>query len=127
MSTTPTPPSQDELDAGFLWDMREAAREVLDFTSGMAEDDFSSNKVVRYATERQLAVVGEAARQVSIQFRRAHPAIEWDALISRRNLLIHEYGEITAQRLWRVITKDLPGLIATLTSLIPNPPTATGD
>jgi uncharacterized protein with HEPN domain len=66
--------------------------------------------------------MGEAARQVSLAFRQAHTDIPWDGFISRRNLIIHDYGEITAERIWRVITNELPALIASLDPLIPTPP-----
>jgi uncharacterized protein with HEPN domain len=109
-------------DIGFLWDMREAAREILEFTRDVTFEDFAVDRVLRYAVERQLAVMGEAARQVSLSFRQAHPEIPWDAFISRRNLIIHNYGEITAERVWRVITNELLELLEALDPLIPPPP-----
>ncbi|MCL4507764.1 MAG: DUF86 domain-containing protein [Chloroflexi bacterium] len=109
-------------DIAFLWDMREAARDILEFTAHVTAEHFAANKILRYAVERQLAVLGEAARQVSIGFKQSHADIAWDAFISRRNLIIHDYGEITAERVWRVITNELPGLLTALDPLIPSVP-----
>jgi uncharacterized protein with HEPN domain len=55
----------DDRDAGFLWDMREAAREAAVFLADMSFEQFAANTVLRYAIERQLAVIGEAARQIT--------------------------------------------------------------
>jgi uncharacterized protein with HEPN domain len=73
---------REDRDIGFLWDMREAARDTLDFVGNINLDGFAANRVLRFAVERQLAVMGEAARQVSLAFRQAHPEIPWDAYLS---------------------------------------------
>lgn len=64
-------------DLAYLWDMREAAREIVQFVQGMKWAKFENDKVVRYAVERQLLVIGEAANHVSDQFRKEHPEIPW--------------------------------------------------
>lgn len=67
----------DERDAGYLWDMREAARDCIGFVEGTTYEDFSTNKMMRSAVERRLEVLGEAARRVSDAFQAAHPEIPW--------------------------------------------------
>ena len=71
------------------------------------------------AVERAVEIIGEAARQVSDDFRRAHPAISWRPIIAQRHVLAHEYGEIMQERIWRVATTHVPALIAQLEPLIP--------
>jgi uncharacterized protein with HEPN domain len=79
----------EERDIALLWGMREAAREVADFTRGVTYAEFTSRKVLRYAVERQITVIGEAARRVSDSFKRAHPEIPWGSIIGQRNVLAH--------------------------------------
>jgi uncharacterized protein with HEPN domain len=55
-------------DLAYLWDMREAAREIAAFMKGIPYAEFEKNKILRYATERQLLVIGEAAYRVSEEF-----------------------------------------------------------
>lgn len=55
-------------DVAYLWDMREAAREVLEFIHGTPYARFASDKVLRYAVERQFHVIGEAARRISTRW-----------------------------------------------------------
>jgi len=45
------PPEQK--DAALLWDIKQAAEDITDFVKGMKSHQFESNKVVRYAVERQ--------------------------------------------------------------------------
>ena len=55
----------EDRDIAFLWDIFEAAKDIHDFVRKMTLKDFSSDKRTRYAVERQLLVIGEAAKRVS--------------------------------------------------------------
>jgi uncharacterized protein with HEPN domain len=61
----------DEQAKSYLWDIREAAREIDDFMRGIKFHQFEKNKMLRYAVERQLHIIGEAAHHVSPQFRKS--------------------------------------------------------
>lgn len=107
-----------ERDLAYLWDMREAAREISDFVRGISYAKFEKNHLIRYAVERQLLVIGEAANHVSEAFREKHPEIPWGQIIGQRNILAHEYGEILAERIWLAATKSVPELLEELNKLV---------
>lgn len=111
----------EDRDLALLWDMREAAREVASFLQGVDYERFVAEKVLRYAVERQLVVIGEAARRVSERFQGEHPEIPWGKIVAQRNVLAHDYGEILAERVWLTATESIPKLIRLLDSLIPEP------
>jgi uncharacterized protein with HEPN domain len=58
-----------------------------------------------------LEIIGEAAGRVSESFRDVHPEIPWRQIIGQRNVLIHEYGEIKHERIWKVVKENIPQLI----------------
>lgn len=68
----------------------------------------------RYAVERALELVGEAARRVSQETREAHPEIPWAGIIAFRNVFAHMYGAIDYHRLYTVLKDDVPELVDTL-------------
>jgi uncharacterized protein with HEPN domain len=68
--------------------------------------------------KRQIEIVGEAARHISLDFQQAHPEIPWRSITGLRNILIHEYGEIKQERVWGVVSDDLPILLEKLNRLI---------
>jgi uncharacterized protein with HEPN domain len=103
----------------YLWDMLTAAREIAEFMQGASWADFESNRQLRYAVERQLLVIGEAANHVSDEFQQAHPEIPWLQIIGQRNVLAHDYGEILVARVWLTAAKSIPELIALLERTIP--------
>lgn len=65
----------------YLWDMREAARDITGFIRGIKFHEFENNKVLRSAVERQLHIIGEAASHIFPQYRNQHPEVAWKNLI----------------------------------------------
>ena len=53
----------DERDAGYLWDMLEAARAVREFITSRTYNQYLGDKMLRSAVERQVEVIGEAAHR----------------------------------------------------------------
>ncbi len=106
-------------DFSYLWDMHEAAREIVEFMEGVSSAEFKKNKQLRYAVERQLMVVGEAANHVSEEFQEKHFEIPWAQIIGQRNVLAHDYGVIMTDRVWRAATISVPELLEALKKLLP--------
>ena len=109
-------------DDGYLWDMLTAAEAVVCFVQGRTLSDDLADLLLRSDVERQVEILGEAARRVSSGFRDAHPEIPWRPIQAQRHVLAHDYGEIKHDRLWRVATEHIPQLIVTLKPLVPTPP-----
>ncbi|MCI0519830.1 MAG: DUF86 domain-containing protein [Chloroflexi bacterium] len=65
----------DERDHAYLWDMREAARWIRAFLTGIVFTQYEADKKLQSAVERQLEIIGEAARRVSPDFQQEHPEI----------------------------------------------------
>lgn len=104
----------DERDAAHLWDMLDAARHAKGLIAGVGYDELMADIRTRYALERALEIIGEAARRVSPPLQAPHPEIPWKGIIGFRNVLAHEYGEIDYRRLHTVAAQGVPALIAAL-------------
>jgi uncharacterized protein with HEPN domain len=109
----------EERDLAYLWDMRQAAREIVAFLKDASFAKFEQDKMLRYAVERQLMVIGEAAAHISTVFQERHPEIPWIQIIGQRNVLAHEYGEILVERIWLTAIKSVPELLENLETIIP--------
>ena len=112
----------EQKDAALLWDIKHAAEDILEFIKGMKIHQFESNKVVRYAVERQILVIGEAARNISDSLKENHPEIPWRAIIGQRNIIAHEYGDILIERIWLLAVENIPELLKQIEPLIPASP-----
>lgn len=106
-------------DPAKLWDMLDACDRIARFISGRSQADFRTDDLLRSAVERQIEIVGEAARGVSEAFKSAHSEIPWRPIMAQRHILAHEYGEIEPDRIWRVATVHVPALAAQLRTLLP--------
>ena len=65
----------DVKDMARLWDMLDAARAAVEFTTGRRYEDFLADRMLRAAVERSLEIIGEAARRVSQPIRDQSPEI----------------------------------------------------
>jgi len=98
----------------YLWDMRKYALEIMEIIIGVPHTKFVENKTIRYAIERLLLIVGEAANHVSKEFQGKHPEIEWAQIIGLRNILAHEYGEVKMDKIYLATTKAIPAMLENL-------------
>ena len=112
-------PHSDEQAQSYLWDMREAAREINGYMGRIKFHEFDKNKMLRAAVERKLHIIGEAAVHISPQFRKEHPEVAWKTLMEMRNILAHEYGDTLLNRVWLAATITTPELLAVLLKLLP--------
>jgi len=106
-------------DPANLWDMLQAAERIQEFLKNRTFDNFMTDNMLRAAVERNLEIVGEAARRLSEEFKQEHPEIPWRQIIAQRNVLIHEYNDIDYKEIWQVVSFHLPRLIEQIRPLIP--------
>ena len=82
----------------------------------------SADELVLSAIEHHLIVIGEAARRISPAFHEQHPEVALGKAIGMRNILVHEYGRVDVEEVWRTVRDDLPALVTALESLLPPAP-----
>lgn len=85
----------------------------------------------RSAVLRELGVIGEAAANLSDDFKATHRTVPWRAIIGLRNQIVHEYWDTAWMICEDVIHRDLPDLVHTIqppltNRTIVNPPSAQG-
>lgn len=103
----------------FLWDVLHAANKIERFLQGQTREDFIKGELLQSAVERQLAIIGEALRQLS----RTAPAVaqevgDVEQIIGLRNVLIHGYAIVDSDLIWRSVQEDLPALKKTAERLL---------
>ncbi len=99
-------------DSASLRDIVIAGRKALAFSEGRSFGDFQRDEQFQSAILYQLTIIGEAARRISAEFRRAHPELPWVSIIGLRNVLVHEYASVELERIWSVLAFPLPDLVA---------------
>lgn len=109
----------EDRDPAYLWDMLQAAEEVVVMMDNHDLAAFLSNRILMRAIERSVEIIGEAANRVSATYQKAHSEIPWREIIGQRNILAHEYGQIDHELLYKTATDDIPELIVQIRKILP--------
>ena len=104
-------------DRARLLHILDAINEIENYTSLITIEEFSKSSEKKFASVKQLEIIGEAAGKITDETRSGHPEIEWTKIIALRNILVHEYYVIDENIVWDIITEDLPGLKDQIISL----------
>lgn len=102
-----------------MLDAIEAGSNIATFLKDATYEQYLENTLVRLAVERELTIVGEAAKRMSEPFRAAHPEIAWPKVIRLRNVLMHQYDKIDNHRIFVIATELVPKLVEILNGLLP--------
>ncbi len=105
-------------DIASLWDMMQAIRHIQEFTAALTETAYLDSLLVQRAVERELEILGEAARRVSEAFQSEHPEIDWKNVIGLRNIIAHRYDQVDQKTVWRIVISSLPLLNAQIEDLL---------
>ena len=106
-------------DPAYLLDMLEASEKIQLYLENKTFEEFSRDEMLQDAVERNLGIIGEAARRISEDLKQEHPEIPWRKIIAQRNVLIHEYEDIDITEIWEVASFHVLRLIAQIRPLIP--------
>ncbi|MFN0035115.1 MAG: DUF86 domain-containing protein, partial [Saprospiraceae bacterium] len=95
-------------DKARLEHILESVRLIQKFTEGATFEDFYHNEMMFAACIRHLAIIGEAATNLTIELRANYPEVTWRQMIGMRNIVIHKYFGTSEHLLWLTIHQDLP-------------------
>ena len=101
----------DEKDLSYLMDIVDCIIDINEFTGSIQFFDFEKDKMRKLAVERQLEVIGQAACKISIETQNFLKNIPWKNIIGLRNKLAHDYGDILAERIWKISRYSIQELL----------------
>jgi uncharacterized protein with HEPN domain len=78
-----------------------------------------------YACRARLMEIGEAVAHLSPALTTANPDIPWRQISGMRNVLIHDYDDVSFAEVAGTIDNDLPALHATVLRLFEREPSTT--
>ena len=102
----------ERADTEFVSDIREAIKRIVIYVAGIDYAAFVADIKTQDAVIRNLEIVGEATKNLSDEFRAAHPDIPWSSMAGTRDRLIHHYFGVNLDIVWQIVIDELP-VIAT--------------
>ncbi len=64
-----------------------------------------------------MEVIGEAAKNISDDYKKKHPQVPWRKMTGMRDILIHGYFGIDPQIVWKTVTISIPELDGAMAEL----------
>jgi uncharacterized protein with HEPN domain len=105
----------------YLYDIKQAADLLGEFTDGKRFADYQDNAMLRAAVERKFEIIGEALSKLSKDDSAIASRIgEHARIIAFRNILIHGYAEIDDRLVWDIVETKLPALRREVDELLAN-------
>ncbi|MBN2646143.1 MAG: DUF86 domain-containing protein [Desulfuromonadaceae bacterium] len=97
-------------DSVYLRHIRDAIQQIAEYIRGTDFLAFSLDRMKQDAVIRQLEIIGEATKRISIETRQAQPEIPWKNMAGMRDVLIHNYFGVDIAAVWSTAANDLPVL-----------------
>lgn len=97
----------------YLLHMLEAADRILEYTSGVSEEQFLANQMLQDAVVRNIEIIGEAANnllEAGPEFATKYPSIPFAQIYGMRNRVTHGYFAVSTAMVWDSVQEDVPEL-----------------
>ena len=92
-----------------ILDMLDAIESIQRY-GNRGRDAFDSDELVRTWMVHHIQILCEAAAALGRDFHDAHPAVPWAEMVAMRNVLVHDYGGVDPDEVWKTVERDLPPL-----------------
>ncbi len=108
-----------QCDASLLLDMANACRQITRFIDRMDFEQFNGDYKTQSAIIHQFLIIGEVAKLLSEDFKKANSNIPWSAMARMRDKLIHHYRGVDLHEIWKAAKAETPRLLAFLAKHLP--------
>ncbi len=102
----------------FIADMIVSCQRILDYTRNMTYTDFYDNLPIQDAVIRNLEILGEATKNLTMELRDKYEQIDWSGIARMRDKFIHYYFGLDISVIWDFVQFDIPSLKNQLQELI---------
>ena len=97
-------------DSVYIDHIQSSLIKIQTYIEGLDLDSFLESAITQDAVIRQLEIVGEATKRVSMDFRARNPEIPWSDMI-------HDYLDVDIMEVWHTASKDVSDLLNQLGDL----------
>lgn len=95
----------------YLDDIQESIERIESYKENIPDFDSFLDDVIRQdAIFRRLEIIGEATKNLPEEVREKHAEVPWQQVAGMRDVLIHEYSNISLDTVWDVINNHLDPL-----------------
>ena len=104
----------------FLKHILECVEKIELFVQGFDFEQFRQDSKTTDAVVRNVEVIGEAATNLTRDFRSNNSQVEWRKIIATRNRIIHGYATVDLEIIWNIAKSDLGNLKTEIEKILEN-------
>jgi uncharacterized protein with HEPN domain len=97
-------------DRLYLIHIAECIERIASYTKDIDREAFLTSTLVQDAVLRNLQTLAESTQRLSDRLKEDHPEIEWYRIAGFRNVLVHDYLGVDAEKVWNIVQNELPTL-----------------
>lgn len=105
-------------DRDYLTDIREALNRITTYTAQLNYKQFMNDIKTQDAVIRNLEVIGEATKNLSIRLRKKYKQIPWKDMSGVRDKMIHHYFGINYDIIWTIAKEEIRELLPQIENII---------
>lgn len=95
----------------WLSDIKEAIRRISLYIEKMSYQEFLEDIKTQDALVHNLEIIGEAAKNISGDFKKKYRQLPWQDLAKVRDKLIHHYFGVNYDIVWEIAKEEIPKII----------------
>lgn len=97
-------------DLVFIKHILESIGAIEEFSKGMNRKELASSRLKQSAIVREIEIVGEAVKNVSVGLKDKNKDVEWKAIAGTRDKMIHHYFGVDLDIIFSIAKKEIPVL-----------------
>jgi len=94
-------------DRLYLIHVLECVERIQSYIKG-GKSRFDKDTKTQDAVIRNLQILAESTKRMSKRLKDQHPKIDWNGMVGFRNILVHDYLGVDVDRVWEIVSHDLP-------------------
>ena len=107
-----------KLPIEYLKHIRDELVYLSNASKGLSKNKFLQDETLKRSFTRSIEIIGEAAKNLPINFRNSQSHIDWGSFSGMRDRLIHGYFGIDYDIVWDVVKNEAPVLKKEIEKLI---------
>ncbi|MEI6426847.1 MAG: DUF86 domain-containing protein [Pseudanabaena sp. ELA607] len=107
-------------DLETMLDIDNYGRQALTFVAGLTQHEFENDEKTVAAVMYVIAIMGEATKRLSKEFRQQYDWIPWGDMAGMRDRLVHDYKNIDLDILWDIVQVEIPKLLVQIQPMLPS-------
>ncbi|MCK5283374.1 MAG: DUF86 domain-containing protein [Nanoarchaeota archaeon] len=104
----------------YLKHIMECIGRIESFMKGITKSKFLKDELIQSAVIRQIEVIGEAVKNLPLNFTSKYTAVPWKEIAGTRDKMVHHYFGVDLEFIFDIVKKDIPKLKKQIREIMDN-------